>query len=103
MSLLSRKPTTRDEIEREIQNLTSALEELGHDAAHESRKHLDGLRSRLQSLWQEHNLDEHCAELSRKTRQVGRATKDCAREHPVATVALVAGAVALVGYLASRR
>ncbi|WAD25258.1 DUF883 domain-containing protein [Pseudomonadaceae bacterium T75] len=96
MSRFSSTPTTRNDIEREIQNLMSALDELKHEATRGSRHRLDDLRSRAESLW-------HDAELSRRGRQATRMATDCARKHPLSTLALAAGAVALIGYLATRR
>jgi len=103
MSRFSSTPTTRHDIEREIQNLMSALDELKHEATRGSRHRLDDLRSRAESLWHDANWDEHCQELSRRGRQATRMATDCARKHPLSTLALAAGAVALIGYLATRR
>lgn len=103
MSRFSRKPTTRDEIESEIQNLMAALDDLKQDATRESRSRFNSLRSRAESLWSDSNWDDHAGDLSRRGRDAGRMAKDCAREHPLSTVALAAGAVALIGYLVTRR
>ncbi|MBF6622048.1 MAG: DUF883 family protein, partial [Pseudomonas stutzeri] len=103
MSRFSSKTTTRDEIEREIHNLMSALDELKREAGRGSRHKLDDLRSRAESLWQDNHWDEHCQALSRRSREATRMASDCARKHPLSTLALAAGAVALIGYLATRR
>jgi len=103
MSRFNSKTTTRDEIEREIHNLMSALDELKHEARRGSRHKLDELRSRAESLWHDGNWDEHCHDLSRRSREATRMASDCARKHPLSTLALAAGAVALIGYLATRR
>lgn len=103
MSRFSKTPTTRDDIEHEIQNLMSALDELRHKASSGSHRRLDDLRSRAESLWHDGNWDEHCHELSRRSREATRMASDCARKHPLSTLALAAGAVALIGYLVSRR
>jgi len=87
MSRFSRTPTTRDEIEREIQNLMAALDDLKDDASRESRNRFNALRSRAETLWNDNRLDEHCHDLSRRGRDAGRMAKDCAREHPLSTVA----------------
>ncbi|MCQ4286377.1 DUF883 domain-containing protein [Pseudomonas stutzeri] len=97
------KPTTRDEIEREIHNLMTALDELKHDASRGSRHRFDSLRSRAESLWHDADLDAHYRDLSKRSREASRLAKDCVREHPLSTLALAAGAVALIGYLATRR
>lgn len=97
------KPTTRDEIEREIHNLMTALDELKHDATRGSRHRFDSLRSRAESLWHDADWDAHYRDLSKRSREAGRLAKDCVREHPVSTLALAAGAVALIGYLVTRR
>jgi len=47
--------------------------------------------------------DEHYADLSKRTREASRAARDCAKEHPLGTLALAAGAFALIGYLVTRR
>jgi ElaB/YqjD/DUF883 family membrane-anchored ribosome-binding protein len=103
MSRFSRKPTTRDEIENEIHNLMTALDELKDDATRNSRHRFDSLRSRAESLWNDAEFDSHRRDLSRRSREASRMAKDCAREHPMSTVALAAGAVALIGYLVTRR
>ena len=103
MSRFSHKPTTRDEIESEIQNLMAALDELKHDATRGSRHRFDSLRARAESLWNDANWDEHCRDLSKRSRNASRMAKECVREHPLSTVALAAGAVALIGYLVTRR
>ena len=103
MSRFSRKPTTRDEIENEIHNLMTALDELKDDASRRSRHRFDSLRSRVESLWNDSDFDSHRRDLSRRGRDASRMAKDCAREHPLSTVALAAGAVALIGYLVTRR
>lgn len=103
MSRFSHTPTTREEIQHEIDSLMRALDRLKHDTARESRHGLDSLRSRAEALWHDAHWDEHCADLSRRTQDVGRMARDCARQHPLATVALAAGACALIGYLVTRR
>ncbi|MGE4405735.1 DUF883 family protein [Pseudomonas sp.] len=103
MSRFSHKPTTREEVQHEIDSLIRALDELRHDAARDSRHHLDNLRSRAESLWHDQHWDKHYAELSQRTREASRMARDCAREHPLCTVALAAGACALIGYLVTRR
>ncbi|MBE7374015.1 DUF883 family protein [Pseudomonas lopnurensis] len=103
MSRFSHKPTTREEVQHEIDNLMRALDELRHDAAQDSRQHLGALRSRAESLWHDQHWDKHYADLSQRTREASRLARDCAREHPWGTVALAAGACALIGYLITRR
>lgn len=103
MSRFSHKPTTRDEIEHEIQDLMAALDDLKRDATRSSRHRFDSLRARAESLWHDADLDSHRRDLSRRGRAAGLMAKDCARQHPLSTVALAAGAVALIGYLVSRR
>lgn len=103
MSRFSHTPTTRAEVQHEIDTLMRALDELKHDATRSSRRGLHDLRSRAETLWHDANWDEHYADLSRRTRDAGRVAKDCAREHPWTTVALAAGACALIGYLVTRR
>ncbi|NKQ12961.1 glycine zipper domain-containing protein [Pseudomonas sp. SST3] len=103
MSRFSRKPTTRDEIEREIHDLMAALDELKHDATRGSRHRFESLRARAESLWNDADLDTHYRDLSKRSRDASRLAKECVREHPLSTVALAAGAVALIGYLVTRR
>lgn len=103
MSRFSRKPTTRDEIESEIHDLMTALDELKQDAARGSRHRFDSLRTRAEALWHDADLETHRRDLSKRSREASRMAKDCAREHPLSTVALAAGAVALIGYLVTRR
>ncbi|QGZ29213.1 glycine zipper domain-containing protein [Stutzerimonas stutzeri] len=103
MSRFSHKPTTRAEIEREIQDLMTALDELKHDATRGSRHRFDALRARAESLWHDADWDAHCRDLSKRGRDASRLAKECVREHPLSTVALAAGAVALIGYLVTRR
>lgn len=103
MSRFSHKSTTREEIESEIHNLMNALDDLKRDASRDSRHRFDALRSRAESLWHDAHLDDQYRDLSRKTRDASRMAQDCAREHPLGTVALAAAAIALIGFLATRR
>jgi ElaB/YqjD/DUF883 family membrane-anchored ribosome-binding protein len=103
MSRFSHKATTREEVQHEIDSLMRALDELKHDAAHDSRKRLSALRSRAESLWHDKDSDEHYADISRRTREASRAARECAKEHPLGTLALAAGAFAVIGYLITRR
>ena len=50
-----------------------------------------------------HDWDEHYADISRRTREASRAARECAKEHPLGTLALAAGAFAVIGYLITRR
>lgn len=95
--------TTREDVEREIQTLMNALDELRREATRGSHKRLDSLRNRVESLWHDGGWDEQCQQLGRRSREATRMVGDCARRHPVGTALLAAGAVALVGYLVSRR
>ena len=54
--MFSHKPTTREEVQREIDSLMRALDELKHDAARDSRHRLSALRSRAESLWHDQHL-----------------------------------------------
>ncbi|WP_120997205.1 DUF883 domain-containing protein [Stutzerimonas urumqiensis] len=103
MSRFARKTTTREEIQAEIDSLMHALDDLKRDAMRGSRHRLDHLGDRVASLWNERHFDDHYADLSRHTVAAGRMAKDCVRRHPWSTVALAAGACALIGYLATRR
>ncbi|WP_028241535.1 DUF883 family protein [Stutzerimonas azotifigens] len=103
MSRFTHKPTTREEVQSEIDHLMSALEDLRRDAARDSHHRLGLLKSRAESLWHDSHLDEHYADLSKKTVQAGRMASECVRQHPLTTVALAAGACALIGYLVTRR
>jgi len=95
--------TTREEVEREIHTLMKALDELRRDAGRGSHHRLDSLRNRVESLWHDGRWDEHYQQLGRRGREATRMAGDCARRHPLGTVLLAAGAVALVGYLVTRR
>lgn len=103
MSRFTRRSTPREDIQAEIDHLMNALDDLKREAARGSRHRLDSLRDRIGSLWHDSHLDDRYADLSQQTVKAGRMAKDCAREHPWTTVALAAGACALIGYLVTRR
>jgi ElaB/YqjD/DUF883 family membrane-anchored ribosome-binding protein len=99
---------TREDIQHEIHNIMSALEELKSSAGKESRRSLDQLRSRAEDLWERSRgqLGSGYQDLSRKTRAATRHASEYAHEHPWATLAfglgLVAGA-SLIGWMLYRR
>lgn len=103
MSFFSHKSTARSDIEREIHRLSDALDSLKREAARESDHRFDALRRKMESLWDGSHLEQHGAHLRDSAVDAGRLARDCARDHPVTTLALAAGAVALIGYLATRR
>ncbi|MBB3103032.1 DUF883 family protein [Azomonas macrocytogenes] len=103
MSLFSNKSSDRHDIEREIHRLSAALDELKSNVSHDSRHGIDTLRRKAESLWHDANWDAQGARLAHSTREAGRLACSTAKHHPVTSLALAAGAVALVGYLLSRR
>ncbi len=102
MSHLMNK-SDRRHIEREIHRLSAALDDLKHNVSHESQEGLDMIRRKAESLWNDANWDARGAQMMQSTRQAGRYARETAREHPLASLALAAGAVALIGYFLSRR
>lgn len=102
MHLFSSKTDTRSEIEREIQRISQALDQLKRDAARESDHRVDAIRRKMESLWDDAHVEEHSAQLRDSTLEAGRLARECVRQHPLTTLALAAGAVALIGFLATR-
>jgi ElaB/YqjD/DUF883 family membrane-anchored ribosome-binding protein len=94
---------TRDEIQREIDSLSRALEKLKESASSESSDRFDKLRYRVERLWNDANFEDHYADISRKTRNASRVACEGAREHPVSTAVIGLGVAALVGWLITRR
>ena len=86
--------STQTDVEAELSRLRRALEELSRE--HLRGQHgLTGLRSRAEALWQDR--DWHARDLLDSTRAAGRAAQDCARHHPMTSVALLLGIGAAVG------
>ncbi|KHL68293.1 hypothetical protein [Pseudomonas flexibilis] len=86
--------STQTDVEAELTRLRRALEELSRE--HLRGQHgLSGLRSRAEALWQDR--DWHARDLLDSTRAAGRAAQDCARQHPLAGVALLLGIGAAIG------
>lgn len=103
MSRFTRRSNPREDIQAEIERLMNALDDLKREASRDSRHRLQALGDRIGSLWHDSHIDDRYADLSRHTVKASRAAKECAREHPWTTVALAAGACALIGYLVTRR
>ena len=86
--------SAQSDVEAELARLRRALEEL-------SREHLRGqhgwsaLRSRAEPLWQDR--DGHARDRLDGTRAAGRMAQDCARQHPLAGVALLIGIGVAIG------
>lgn len=103
MSIFTHKSETRRDIEKEIQRISHALDSLKRDAVRESDQRFDGFRRKLESLWDDSHLEAHGSHLRDSALDASRKARDCAREHPLTTLALAAGACALIGYLVTRR
>ncbi|WP_462380355.1 ElaB/YgaM/YqjD family protein [Pseudomonas sp. Marseille-QA0892] len=102
-SVSSYTNVTRDDIQREIDSLTRALERLKTNAASESQDRFESLRDRVEHLWNSANFDDTYSDLSQKTRKVSRAACEGAREHPLSTALIGLGVAAVVGWLVTRR
>jgi ElaB/YqjD/DUF883 family membrane-anchored ribosome-binding protein len=102
---LRREPTTREEIQDEIEHLISALADLKKGTVRDSRRNLDTLKSSFEHLLEEgRDLWSHAyPELYGKGRKAGKAAKECVREHPLSTALIGLGAFALVGWLIAKR
>ena len=91
-------------IEQEIRDLHRALDDLKHSASRDARKNYDLLKHNAERLW--HDSRDHLGagyeDLSRLTLSAGRQARDCAREHPVGTLAVGLGVCALIGWLLYR-
>lgn len=103
MSFLSHKSTARSDIEKEIHRLSAALEGLKKDAAKESEHRFDNIRKKLEALFEDAHLDERGAQVAESTREASHMARECVRSHPMTSVAIAAGAVALIGFLLTRR
>ncbi len=90
---------SREDVLEEIQRLQQALDDLRHDSLHGSRRGLDTLRRRAESLWHGHHLNERYDDLSKSTREASRLARECVREHPVSSAALALGACVVIGCL----
>ena len=94
---------SREDLLRNIDELRGALEKIKQGAAEESMDQLGGLRQRLEQVWDNMDLGERYSQLADRTKQAGRVVYDEAREHPMASVFVGLGLVALVGWLVTRR
>lgn len=103
MSLFNRKTATREELEDEVNRLMELLDEnkqrVGKDVEHK----LSNWRDQANSFVRDHDWDDQYERFSRQARDAHARARECVSDHPVATVALAAGAIALVGLLLSRR
>lgn len=90
---------SREDVLEEIQRLQQALDDLRHDSLHGTRKGFDTLRRRAESMWHDHHLNERYGDLSKNTREVSRLARECVREHPVSSAALVLGVCVVIGCL----
>lgn len=102
-SVSSYASATRDEIQREIDSLTRALDKLKDTAASESHDRYDSLRDRVERLWHNADFEDRYADISRKTRKAGRVACENVREHPLSTAVIGLSVAAVVGWLISRR
>lgn len=93
-----------DSIEREIQQLNRALDDLKHSASRDTRENYDVLKQRAEKLWGDSrdHLGASYEDLSRMTLNAGRQARDCAREHPLGTLAIGLGVCAVIGWLIYR-
>ncbi|WP_282339438.1 MULTISPECIES: YqjD family protein [Pseudomonas] len=105
MSLFSRTPTTKEQIQDEIDNLMNALHDLQQSASRDSRRSIHDLSDRAERLWHasRETFGDTYGDLSRKTLKASRAAGECARQHPLSTALVGVGALALIGWLISRR
>lgn len=103
MSLFNRKTATREELENEVNRLMELLDENKQRVEKDVEHKLTSWRDQARSFIQDHDWDDQYDRLSRQARYARARARECASEHPVATVALAAGAIALVGLLLSRR
>lgn len=94
----------QERIEHEIRTLSRALDELKHSASHDTRKNYDLLKHNAERLWSDsrEHLGASYEDLSRLTLNAGRHARDCAREHPVTTLAVGLGVAAVIGWLLYR-
>lgn len=94
----------QDRIEQEIHTLNRALDELKQSASSDTRRNYDLLKHRAEKLWgdsREH-LGASYEDISRMTLNAGRQARECAREHPVGTLAIGLGVCAVIGWLLYR-
>lgn len=97
--------SAEDRIQAEIREINQALDELRRNATRDTRERYDVLKNRAEQLWEgsREQLADGYEELRRHGLEVGRQARECARAHPVASIALGVGACALIGWLLTRR
>lgn len=96
---------TQASLEQEIRDLSEALDQLKQRAMHDTQRNYDYFKSNAARAWegsQEH-LSEAYEDISQRALQLSRQAKDCAKAHPVGSIALGVGACALIGWLLCRR
>ena len=105
MSLFNRKTATREELENEVSRLMKLLElDEGKKRVEKEVEHtLTSWRDQARSFIHDHDWDDQYERLSRQARHARARARECVSEHPVTTIALAAGAIAVVGLLLSRR
>ncbi|GAC1033873.1 hypothetical protein thsps21_47020 [Pseudomonas sp. No.21] len=95
---MSRKKSTLQGIEQEIEQLRSGIERIKHVVEAESQHSLDAIQSgALHTLSRSRDLAGQAWE---RTARAGIATRDYSREHPLATAGVAAGAVGVVALAA---
>lgn len=101
MSWFRNSAPTQSDVQAELARLRDALDELSRQQSR-SPHGWSALRSRAEALWQDH--DWHARDLLDSTRAAGRMAQDCARQHPLAGVALLVGIGVAIGcYVYSHR
>ncbi len=98
MSFLAHKSATRKEAEKQAHRFGGSVQDLSRTAARESEHYLHNLQKKVGSLMNDSHFDERRNQLAR----TGREASASIGRHPVATVLLAAGALAVVGYFLTR-
>ncbi|HDZ55607.1 MAG TPA: DUF883 family protein [Pseudomonas xinjiangensis] len=102
MSLFANK-TTALKVDHDSHRLGAALRSLKKDAANETARQSHNLRNTMGSMLHSAHLDGRGAQVAASTRRAGRMVSQSTRTHPVVTLALAVGVIALAGYLLTRR
>lgn len=98
MSFSKQVSAARKEAEKEAHHLGSIARRFYNDAAKESSHGLNKLQKRARHTMHDMHLGEHGNRASHSLQQAGQMVK----HHPVVTLAIAAGAFALVAYFLTK-
>jgi ElaB/YqjD/DUF883 family membrane-anchored ribosome-binding protein len=105
MTMANSVKATQASLEQEIRDLSAALDQLKQRAVQDTQRNYGHFRANASRAWEgsQEQLSDAYEEISQRALQLSREAKDCAKAHPLGSIALGVGACALIGWLLCRR